>query len=197
MDERPIDVSVVMLGLDATARREVQAAMDQIASTGDTTTPAGLVRMLREAIAVLLAVPDAWTHAAAENHAPMPSEEAEAKFSLAAQRARGRFEHELVRAHAGDVVRPAAPPLPAQPDVPGVVVVTLVVAARRALRDLLDARDRAALEAALGALAAIDPGDFVAMEVVWSPADPRERVAVETLEANHPELVRLDVGGPG
>ncbi|NEU35659.1 DUF1517 domain-containing protein, partial [bacterium LRH843] len=59
------------------------------------------------------------------------------------------------------------------------------------LRDVVDVRDRAALELALDALAAVDPGDFVAMEVIWSPADPEERVPVETLEANHPELVRL------
>lgn len=197
MDERPIDVSVVMLGLDADARREIQDAMDAIASSGDTATPAGLVQMLREAIAVLLGRRDAWTHAAAENHAPMPPEDAEAKFGLAAHRARARFEHELVRAHAGEVARPKAPPLPPQPDVPGVVVVTLVVAARRVLRDVVDVRDRAALQLALDALAAIDPGDFVAMEVIWSPADPRERVPVETLEANHPELVRLPLETEG
>lgn len=194
MDTRPIDVSVVMLGIDASARREVQDAMEAIAASGDTATPAGLVQMLREAIALLRSREDAWTHAAAENHPPMEAEEAEAKFGLAAHRARSRFDHELIRAHAGGVARTEAPPLPPQPDVPGVVVVTLVLAARRELRDVADVRDRAALGLALDGLAAVDPGDFVAMEVIWSPADPDERVPVEALERNHPELVRLAEG---
>lgn len=195
MDERPIDVSVVVLGIDADARAKVQRAMDQIASSGDTSTPGGLVTMLREAIATLREVEASWTHAASENTAPMPPEEAEVTFGRAAERARSRFETEVVRAYAGETVRQPPPgDLPEHPSEPGVVVVTLVVAARRELHGAASVRDRTQLEAALDELAAIDPGDFVAMEVVWSPAEDRDRATVTEIEAKYPELTRLDGG---
>lgn len=192
MDERPIDVSVVMLGIDDRARAGVQRTMDEIASHGDTTTPAGLVQMLREAIAELRGVEGSWTHAASENTAPMAPEKAEEVFGRAAERARSRFDTETVRAYAGETVRHAPPDdLPEHPTAPGVVVVTLVVAARRELHGAASATDRRQIELALDELAAIDPGDFVAMEVVWSPSEDRDRASVEEIERKYPELARL------
>jgi uncharacterized membrane protein len=194
-DGREIDVSVLMLGIDADARAEVQRAMDDIASRGDTGSPEGLVRMLREAIAVLRRVEGSWTHAAAENASPMPAEQAEARFVEATERARGRFDHEVVRNYQGRTVRDPGPDdLPEHPTEPGVVVVTLVVAARRDLKDVADARDRDELTATLDALSALEPRDFVAMEVIWSPADDRDRASAEEIEAEYPELTRLSRG---
>jgi uncharacterized membrane protein len=186
-----IDVSVVMLGLDASARAAVQRAMRDIAERGDSSRPEGLVAMLREAIAVLRGASSSWTHAGALDHAPMPPAEAEAAFRSAAHRARSRFEHELVRNADGATTHRPAPPLPTDPSEPGVVVVTLVVAARGELLDVRDVRDRAALERALDALSALEPRAFVAMEVVWSPADENDRASVASIEARYPELVRL------
>ncbi|HJL16395.1 MAG TPA: DUF1517 domain-containing protein [Sandaracinaceae bacterium LLY-WYZ-13_1] len=195
MDDREIDVSVLMLGIDAEARAEVQRAMDDIASHGDSGQPAGLVQMLREAIAVLRGVASSWTHAGAENAQPMPAERAEAVFGEATERARGRFEDEVVRNYMGTTVRQEPPDdLPENPTEPGVVVVTLVVAARRELRDVADVRDRRQIALALDALASIPPDDFVAMEVIWSPADDRDRASVEEIEAKYPELTRLSPG---
>ena len=185
-----IDVSALLLGIDATARAEVQAAMNELAARGDTATNEGLVQMLREAIALLRGVERAWTHAGAQSFSPMPAPEAEARFVELTQRARARFEHELIRNADGSVTEKAAPPLPAS-DEPGVVVVTVVVAARRELADVQDVRDREQLALAFDALAAIEPKDFVAMEVIWSPADERDRASAAMVEAKYPELSRL------
>jgi uncharacterized membrane protein len=189
MDDRPIDVSVLMLGIDADKRAEVQSAMRKIAERGDSSRPDGLVKMLGEAIVVLKSARGSWTHAAAQNHSPTPANEAEPKFRQAAHTARSRYPKEIIRNYAGSVATHDAklPPSSA----PGVVVITLVVAARRELADVGNVRDLAELERALDALGAIDPGDFVAMEVVWSPADENDRASVEQIEQRYPELVRL------
>lgn len=190
MDPRPIDVSVLMLGIDASARERVQGAMRAIAERGDTSRPEGLVRMLREALDVLRGAEDAWTHAGAQNHLPMPPSEAEATFVAAAHTARSRFQHELIRNYAGTTTTESAPAI-ARRAGDGVVVVTLVVAAKVELTDVADVRDRAALDRAMDALARIEPADFVAMEVIWSPADEREHVSADAIERRYPELVRL------
>lgn len=191
VDVPVVDVSVLMLGIDADARPEVQAKLLEIARHGDSAGPEGLVQMLREALTVLRHVSGSWTHAAAENHAPMPPDEAERRFREATARVRGRFEHELIRTADGKTERRPAPELPERSDVPGVVVVTLVVAKRGELADVADARDRRNVARAMDTLASIDPDDFVAMEVVWSPADERDRASAEEIERRYPELTRL------
>src|SRR5262245_7813847 len=105
MDDRPIDVSVLMLGIDADKRAEVQGAMRAIAERGDTSKPDGLVKMLGEAIAVLRRAEGSWTHAAAQNHSPMPAKQAEPKFRQAAHTARSRFPQEVIRNYAGSVAK--------------------------------------------------------------------------------------------
>ena len=190
--ERPIDVCVLMLGIDADARPEVQRAMNDIASSGDSGTPAGLVQMLREAISVLRGVEASWTHAAALNASPMRAAEAETRFVEAAQGARARFEHELIRNVDGHTSTSPTPELPDRSGVPGIVVVTFVVAARGELRDVGNARDRGELASAFDALVAVEPKDFVAMEVIWSPAAEEDRATEAQIEAKYPELIRLE-----
>lgn len=188
----PIDVTVVMLGIDARARAEVQTAMRAIAERGETSRPDGLVAMLRDALAVLRRAAASWTHAGAEDHAPMPPAEAEAAFRSAVHRARSRFEHELIRNYEGTTTRRSTPPLPpAREQDPGVVVVTVVVAARCELIDVRDVNDRAALDRAFDALAALSPRELVALEVIWSPADEHDHASAAQIEARYPELVRF------
>lgn len=188
-----IDVSALMLGIDSTARAEVQRAMNDIAESGDTGSDEGLVQMLREAISLLRGVTRSWTHAGAINALPMPPEEAEEHFAAITNRARSRFDDELIRNVDGETTRKAAPQLPPS-DVPGVVVITLVVAAHRELADVRDVRNAGQLSTAFDALAALDPHDFVAMEVIWSPADDRDRATVSEVEEKYPELTRLEMG---
>lgn len=188
-DEAPIDVAVLMLAFDEAARAAIQTRMDAIASEGDTRSPAGLLAMLRDAIAVLRDHAGAWTHGAAENASPMPPAEAERRFVEAAHRARSRFDVEVIRNFDGSTTREAAPDLP-DTDAPGRVVVTFVVAARRELRDAKE-RTRASIEAALDDLAALAPADFVALEVIWSPADAKDRMSLDAMTERYPELFAL------
>lgn len=188
-----IDVTALMLGIDAQARPEVQRAMNDIAEMGDSGSPAGLVQMMREAIAVLRGVRRHWTHAGVENARPMPEAKAEGRFVALTEKARSRFEDETIRNANGVITRSDAGPLPAS-DVQGVVVVTLVVAARRELADVANVRDGDALDRAFDGLMGVGADDFVAMEVIWSPSDENDRATVAMVESKYPELTPLSAG---
>lgn len=186
-----IDVTVLRLGIDAAARDHVQARMRSIAERGDTRTPAGLTAMLRDAISELRAARASWTHAAAQGGAPVPAAEAQRHFGEAVESAHARFGHQdVIRNVDGKLETHEATRL--STGGPSVVVVTLVVAARKELADVADVRSAGAMERALEELAALAPEDFVAMEVIWAPADPRDRPSLDEVERKHPELVRLE-----
>jgi len=184
-----MDVATLKIALDDSAREAVQTAINAIAEGGDTSTDAGLVAMLRQAISVVRQHEGAWTHAAAQNEEPMPADEAEAKFGQATVDARSRFETEVIRNVDGQTTRTDAPPLP-DTDAPGRVVVTFIVAAERELKNA-DAQTRAALDAVLDDLVAVTPEDFVALEVIWSPADANDRMSLEKMREVYPELFEL------
>lgn len=188
-DDTLMDVCVLQLALDATARPEIQRAMDEIAVAGDTTRPSGLLKMLVEAIALLRSHASAWSHAGATDAAPMSADLAESAFNAAAHSARSRYEEEIVRNFDGQLTREPGQPLP-ETQQPGRVVVTFVVAARRAIRDA-NGLDRAAIEAVLTDLVALEPEELVALEVVWSPADDNDRMSLSAMTARYPELFEL------
>ncbi len=185
-----IDVQAIVVGLDAEARRGVQDAMRAIAEQGDTNTGRGRWHMLRAAIDVLLGVEASWTHGHAEGGARRAPVDAQRHFSEVAQRARTRFDVEVIRNTGGAVLTKPAPEF-SKTDEKGVVLVTMVVAARREIADVASASDRASLRAGLEALRAIPEEELVALEVVWSPAADGDRVSAAQLEQRHPEIRRL------
>ena len=68
--------------------------------------------------------------------------------------------------------------------------VTLVLAARRELANV-PGKDRTSLGLALDDLCAVTPEELVAMEVIWSPADPNDRMSLAGMEERYPELYAL------
>jgi uncharacterized membrane protein len=186
-----VDVQAIVIGMDASARGRVQDAMRAIATRGDTHTARGRWAMLREALDVLLGVEASWTHGHAEGGVRRAPVDAQRHFAEVAQRARSRFDVEVIRNTGGAVIVQQPPPL-APSDEPGVVLVTVVVAARREIPDVDAPRDRAGLRAGLEALRAIGEDELVAMEVVWSPAADGDRVNAAQIEQRHPEIRRLE-----
>jgi uncharacterized membrane protein len=184
-----VDLSVLYVALEDSAREAVQSALRSIASTGDSRNGEGRLEMLRSAIQLLRDERGHWTHAAARNASPMPQPQAKERFAAAAYAARTRFRHELIR-NADGVITETAPPV-LDGGGPGAVVVTLVVAARVELADVVDPSSSDQLDEALAALERLDPYQLVALEVIWTPADERERVPASEIEAKWPELRRL------
>lgn len=185
-----VDVQAIVIALDASVRREVQDAMRAIAEKGDTNTRRGRWHMLREAVDVLVRAEASWTHGHAEGGGRRAPVDAQRHFSEVAQRARSRFDVEVIRNTGGAVLTQRAPEFAAS-DEPGVVLVTVVVAARREISDVDRASDRASLRAGLEALRTITEDELVALEVVWSPAADGDRVSAAQLEVRHPEIRKL------
>lgn len=189
-EPKPIDVATLVLAMGSAARPAIQAAMQRFAETGDTKSKDGLAKLLREAVGVLQANAASFTHAYAESTAPLAPDAARIRFTEAAQRARARFDVEIIRNADGTTTRKPTPDLTPTGE-PGVVVVTVVVARTRPIADPPEHPDRAAVRKHLDDLASTSAAELVAMEVIWSPAADADRVSVEKLEARHPEIQRL------
>jgi uncharacterized membrane protein len=176
-----VDITVLRLGLDARVRPFVQKELDRIARRADTATKVGLGTTLQEIALMLRRVRGAWVYGGADNHDLRDRIEARAVFQRQVADARAAFQHERVR-NAGGVITvdDAAPPRADAAD--GLVLVTLVVAARQHLYTVTDIGDGEQLARALDVLAALAPERLVAMEAVWTPADPGERLTSVALE---------------
>lgn len=75
-----MDVTAISLGLDSRARPFVQKRLVRLAGSGATGTSSGLVRICREASALLISVERAWLYAGAKNYRPMSPPQAERGF---------------------------------------------------------------------------------------------------------------------
>jgi uncharacterized membrane protein len=184
-----LHVTTLAIALDADARPAIQGRMRELAEEGDTKSAEGRARMLSDAIALLLDQQRAFTHAhwSALSAAP---DAARAHFTKAATEARARFPVEVIRNADGQVTHQAPPELKPT-DAPGVVLVTMVVAQRVALAEP-KSLDRTSLAEGLRALAKTSAAELVAMEVIWSPAEDRDRVDAAELLAKHPEVRALE-----
>ena len=75
-----VDVAALRLGLDWRARKHVQGRLEELASSGDTTTKAGRARLLRETVALLEGARIAWLYTDVVNHQPMNQAQAQGIF---------------------------------------------------------------------------------------------------------------------
>jgi hypothetical protein len=75
-----------------------------------------------------------------------------------------------------------------------VVLVTIVVAARSELFTVAAIGDGEQLRQALESLSARGAHDLVAIEIVWQPADPDDRMSSVELEAKYPAPTLFKLG---
>lgn len=102
---------------------------------------------------------------------------------------RSRFTHETRGARAG--AAPDEALAPRADEGAGMIVVSIVVASFDAIPDV-ELLDRPSSFVALSA----DFGDAVpALEVIWSPSEPDDRMSSHELEKFYPELRRLNDAG--
>lgn len=189
-----VDISAIRLGIDWRARRELQAALERMARSGQTATPAGLANLLRETVLHLRRAERSWLYCNVANYHPMSAAMAEGIFRQLSIDARSRFQEELVRNVDGDQSTREASAMRARPEEgEGVVVITLIVAARREILDVHSVNDGNRIKALLDDLIAVaNPHSLVAMEVVWSPAEENDRMSTAELEAVYPNLKKID-----
>jgi uncharacterized membrane protein len=183
-----VDVTVLRFALDARTRPFVQKELDRIAKSADTKTPDGLATTLREVALMLRRLRDGWVYGGAHNFAMTGKGQARASFEQHVGQARALFKRELVRNAAGTVTTGDTGDYPRRShEGPGLVLVTVVVAAKGELFTVARIGDGDNLRQALEVLGALTPQTLMAMEIVWTPADPEDRMSSLELEALLPD----------
>jgi uncharacterized membrane protein len=189
-----VDISAVQIGIDWRARRELQATLERMAQSGQTSSQGGLANLLRETVLNLQRHETSWLYAAVANYHPMSAAMAEGIFRQLGVDARSRFRQETVRNVDGQKMEHAAPEMRARAEEgEGVVVITLIVAAKREIMDVLDVNNAQRIKALLNDLVGVaNPQTLVAMEVIWSPSAENDRLSTAELETLYQHLKKID-----
>jgi uncharacterized membrane protein len=188
----PVAIAELQVGLLASAR-ELQDDLRRLAASADTSSAAGLQRVLQETCLALLRNPDLWVYANAEV-GQVPFNTAEATFNRLSVRERSKLERELttnvagVRSGAGG--NSTALKAGASDASSDYIAVTLLVASRRSLS--LKGSDTAeALRESLQQLGGIGADQLLALEVIWQPEGVGEVLSADQLITAYPQLQHL------
>ena len=184
----PVTVAQIQVGLLARAR-ELQADLRRLAASADTSTPAGLQRVLQETGLALLRHPDLWVYANAEaGQVPFPS--AEATFNRLSLAERSKLDRELTSNVGGQRFQDPAHAAGDSDATSDFIAVTVLVASRRRL-NLPPASGGEQLRQGLQMLAAVPAEDLLAVEVIWQPDGSGETLSTDQLLTAYPDLQHL------
>lgn len=178
----------VQLGLGRSGRG-VQQRLEEFASTGDTSSEAGLAELLRQTSLELMREKDAIRYVLVEASGPFSLSNGESKMNGAAMAERSRFQVERLRGAEGQVRRSTASPTVAS-EVLEYLVVTVLVATRAPL-GISNAEDRQALDSVLAELGAVSASNLLGLEVIWTPADADDSLTATDLMTMYPEMRSL------
>jgi uncharacterized membrane protein len=179
----------VQLGLGRSGRG-IQKRLEEFASTGDTSSEAGLAELLRQTALELMREKDAVRYGLVESGGPYSLTNGEAKMNGAAMAERSRFQVERVRGTEGKVRRSDAAASVGS-EALEFLVVTVLVATRQPLGGLQKLEDRQGLDAVLADLGAVPASTLLGLEVVWTPADPEDSLTETDLMTTYPEMQSL------
>jgi uncharacterized membrane protein len=176
----------IQLGLGRSGRG-VQKRLEEFASTGDTSSAAGLAELLRQTALELMREKDAIRYGLVEPGGPFSLTNGEAKMNGAAMAERSRFQLERVRVAEGQVRRSEAAATVGR-EALEFLVITLLVATRVPFDGMKKIEDRAALEGVLSELGGVPSSALLGLEVIWTPADPEDSLTETDLMTTYPEL---------
>lgn len=188
---RRAQVRRISVALDDRGREALQRRLDTLGASADVSSPEGRADAARAARDVLLAALGDAKRALSVSE-DLALDEAPPRFDHLATELRRRYDYETRR----NAETAPAPSFGPRGDDPGFVVVTLLVGLDDAT-DALDAStDRASLKSALEALVPRSKG-LAALEVIWSPSTPDDRLSASEVSSLYPELASLvDVDVP-
>ncbi len=176
----------VQLGLGRSGRG-VQKRLEEFASTGDTSSEAGLAELLHQTALELLREKDAIRYGLVEPEGPFSLTNGEAKMTGAATTERSRFQIERVRGAEGQV-RHSEAAATVGGEALEFLVITLLVATRVSLDGMKKVEDRSALLGILTELGGVPSSALLGLEVIWTPADPEDSLTETDLMTTYPEL---------
>jgi uncharacterized membrane protein len=179
----------LQIGLGRSARG-IQQRLEQFASSGDTSTEAGLSALLQQSALELLRQKDSIRYAGADATGPMSLTNAETRMNSLSLAERSRFEVERVRSADGRLNR-ATEGAVTGAEALEIVLVTMIVATRSPLSAFKSLSSHEEVEGLLSELGGVAPGGLLGLEVVWTPADPDDSMTETDLMTTYPELRSL------
>ncbi len=192
-----LSVAKVQVGLLADAR-ELQADLNKLALSADTSTPAGLSQVLQETTLALLRHPEYWTQASVGvEQARLAS--AEAEFNRLVLAERSKFSRETL-SNVNSQLRQA--PIDAvlvgsdgesaltnSPIAdPGEYIVVTLLAATQGQLPLPKVNSTEDLRQALGILGGVSGDRLLALEILWTPQADGDVLTRDDLIAEYPNL---------
>jgi uncharacterized membrane protein len=188
-----VSISEIQVGLLADARN-VQAKLDQLATTVDTETASGRMHLLQETSLELLRHPEYWTYGKTSTQ-QAKLDRAEAVFNQLSLAERGKFTTETL-SKVNNQLRQAEPTAAlnstgelatVEQERSEYIMVTLLVAATRSIQ-LPKINGESDLRQALQTLGSLDASALVAIEAIWTPQANGDALTTEDILANYPDL---------
>ena len=188
-----VSVARLQVGLLAQAR-ELQEDLNQLATSADTGTSAGLTKVLQETTLSLLRHPEYWAYAdiEADQTRLLAAEQAFNQLALAE---RSKFTGEtlsnvnaqLTEAKAKKALNSSGEL--AVPDEPGeYIVATVLVASQNKLNLPKTTTSPEDVRRAINQIGAISSDQLMAVEVLWTPQKSGETLTADELIAEYPNL---------
>ena len=185
---RNVNMIQVQVGLLASAK-SLQDDLRSLAASSDTSSSAGLQRMLQETTLALLRQPDLWVYANAESGS-VPFSSAESTFNRLSMNERSKLDAELTSNVGGQRMSDTSSSAGEADATNEFIVVTLLVASTASAK-LAGADTGEDLRQTLRILGSTASTELMALEVIWQPEGRGDVLSANDLVTAYPNLQHL------
>ena len=185
---RNVSMIQVQVGLLASAK-SLQDDLRALAASSDTSSSAGLQRLLQETTLALLRQPDLWVYANAESGS-VPFSSAESTFNRLSMNERSKLDAELTSNVGGQRVSDSSSSAGEADATNEFIVVTLLVASTASAK-LAGADTGEDLRQTLRILGSTASSELMALEVIWQPEGRGDVLSANDLVTAYPNLQHL------
>ena len=185
---RNVNMIQVQVGLLASAK-SLQEDLRSLAASSDTSSSAGLQRLLQETTLALLRQPDLWVYANAESGS-VPFSSAESTFNRLSMNERSKLDAELTSNVGGQRTTDTRNSTGDADATNEFIVVTLLVASTASAK-LAGADTEEDLRQTLRILGSTASSELMALEVIWQPEGRGDVLSANDLVTAYPNLQHL------
>ena len=185
---RNVNMIQVQVGLLASAK-SLQDDLRSLASSSDTSSSAGLQRLLQETTLALLRQPDLWVYANAESGS-VPFSSAESTFNRLSMNERSKLDAELTSNVGGQRTTETSSSAGDADATNEFIVVTLLVASTASAK-LAGADTGEDLRQTLRILGSTASSELMSLEVIWQPEGRGDVLSANDLVTAYPNLQHL------
>ena len=183
-----VAVARIQVGLLAKARH-LQDDLNRLATSADTSSSAGLAKVLQESTLSLLRHPEYWAYADTDT-IDTKLTSAETEFNRLALMERSKFSLEAVSNVNNQISGKDVTALPDADNeqLPGEYIIATVIVATQGKLKLPNVSSEQDLQKALNQIGAIPSDTLMAIEVLWTPQASGETLTSDEVIAQYPNL---------